>query len=68
MLSLNELGLDPDEIAWIRLVAKTMNAEWVKIMGCYVCKSTGKQKDKEGNTVICPMCKGTGEAIKPAVE
>jgi hypothetical protein len=31
MLNLTELGLAPDEIAWIRIVAKEMRAEWVRI-------------------------------------
>jgi Zn finger protein HypA/HybF involved in hydrogenase expression len=33
-------------------------------MACFPCKSTGKQKDKEGNEVVCPRCKGTGDAVK----
>jgi DnaJ-class molecular chaperone len=33
-------------------------------MPCSPCNSTGTQKDKDGNDVACPRCRGTGEAVR----
>jgi DnaJ-class molecular chaperone len=66
-MKLSDMGLGKDEIEKIRAMAKIVDASGVnEIYGaCFPCSGKGTQLDKEGKTVPCPRCRGTGGSVRP---